>query len=429
MKKSLLTTFCFCLCLSFYFSPVFSQEKLLLSRVQSLADSLYSAKQYSLAGTYYAALAERSDFQSKKASAYYNMACCINLQGMPDSALTVLTKAINMGFNNKANLLKDTDLTTLHNLPQWSAMLKSVRESKKVLNTNPLKARFITTDIHHFWEAYDLAVKDTANFTQIMKKHYFDRATPGMKDYMGAKVSSIDYFVQHIRSAPAFYAAIRKNTMKTDQYKPNFLASYMKLKSIITDAKFPDVYFMIGAFTSGGTVTDLGLLLGVNQAALDSDVPVHELSFRLRTRANNISVLPNTVGHELVHYQQDGMKRDTTTLSYVIFEGMADFIGELITGNTANPALYAWAKGKEKQIWNKFSKDMYYNRYGNWIANSQEATPDNLPDQGYWIGYQICKSYYEQSTDKKQAIYDMLHIQDYKAFLVKSKWEFKVASL
>lgn len=429
MKKSLLTTFCLCLFLSTNFSPALGQEKLLLSRVQRLADSLYSAKQYSLAGTYYSALAERSDFEGKKASSYYNMACCVGLQAMPDSALSILTKAIKMGYSDKANLLKDTDLTTLHSLPQWSAVLKSVRESKKVLNENPLKAKFITTDIHHFWESYDLALKDTANFIQIMKKLYFDRATGGMKDYMGAKVSSIDFFVNHIRSAPAFYAAIRKNTLKTDQYKPDFLASYVKLKSMVKEAKFPDVYFLIGAFTSGGTVTDLGLLLGVNQTASDSNTPVNELSFRLRTRANNINVLPDLVAHELIHYQQDGMKGDTTTLSFVIKEGMADFIGELISGNIANPVLYAWAKGKEQQIWNRFSKDMYYNRYGNWIANSQQATPDNLPDQGYWIGYQICKAYYEQSADKKQAIHDMLHIQDYKAFLAKSKWESKVAAL
>lgn len=108
---------------------------------------------------------------------------------------------------------------------------------------------------------------------------------------------------------------------------------------------------------------------------------------------------------------------------------MGDFIGELISGEPANKALFSWAKGKEKQIWNKFKADMYYDRYDNWIANSKNSTPDNLPDQGYWVGYQICKAYYEQSKDKKQAIQDMLHIRDYKAFLATSKWAEKVAAL
>lgn len=429
MNKTLLKSFAISFALSSMLIPAFSQNVLPLETAAKLSDSLYKAKQFALATPYYGIVAQKSDFKSKKAGAYYDMACCLSLQGKTDSAMLILNKAIDAGYNNKLNIVSDSDLKPLHSNPAWSALVERMPERKKVLNDDPRKAGFITSDIHHFWEAYDQAMKDTANFKAIMKKLYFDRASKGMEDYMGAKVSSIDFFIDHIRSAPKLYAAIRSNTYKTDAYKPAFMASYLKMKSLYAQSRFPDVYFLIGAFTSGGTVTDLGLLLGVNQVAGDPSVPVDELSFQKRTRLNNIELLPNLLAHELVHFQQDGMKRDTTTLSYVIMEGMGDCIGELISGNTANQVLFDWAKGKEKQIWNKFKPDMYFNRYDNWIANSKTSTPDNLPDQGYWIGYQICKAYYEQSKDKKQAIHDMLHIQDYKAFLVKSKWEDKVAAL
>jgi hypothetical protein len=397
--------------------------------MEKLADSLYKAKNYPAAINYYSAVAEKSDFPAKKTNAYYNFACCLSLEGKGDSALLVLKKAVQVGYSNKFHLQTDSDLIPLHNLPGWPILVSSVRENKKVLNSDPARAQFVTSDIHHFWNAYDKAIRDTAHFRQIMKAEYFDQASQGMNDYMGLKVSSIDEFIRHIRSAPAFYHAIRENTRKTDQYKPAFLASYIKFKSLYKQAKFPDVYFVIGAFTSGGTVSNAGLLLGINQNCLDSHVPLEELSFRQRTRINDFKTLPNIVAHELIHYQQDRLKRDTTTLSYAVREGMADFMAELISGKAPGATLYAWATGKEQQIWGNFKKDMYYNRYDNWIANSQQATPDNLPDQGYWIGYQICRSYYEQAADKKQAIDDMLHIQDYKAFLEKSKWESKLASL
>ncbi|WP_432708018.1 TPR end-of-group domain-containing protein [Pedobacter sp.] len=429
MNKTLLKTFTLSFAISSMLFPAFSQNVLPLETAVKLSDSLYNAKQFTLATPYYGIVAEISDFKSKKAGAYYNMACCLSLQGKTDSAMLILNKAIDAGYNNKSNIISDSDLKLLHSNPTWAELVERVPERKKMLNDDPRKSEFITSDIYHFWEAYDQAMKDTANFKAIMKKLYFDRASKGMEDYMGAKVSSIDFFIDHIRSAPKLYAAIRNNTYKTDAYKPAFMASYLKMKSLYAQSKFPDVYFVIGAFTSGGTVTDLGLLLGVNQAASDPSVPVDELSFQKRTRLGNIEMLPNLLAHELVHYQQDGMKKDTTTLSYVIREGMGDFIGELISGNTANKVLFDWVKGKEKQIWNKFKPDMYFDRYDNWIANSKTSTPDNLPDQGYWIGYQICKAYYEQSKDKKQAIHDMLHIQDYKAFLNKSKWEKKVAAL
>ncbi|MGC4102149.1 gliding motility protein GldB-related protein [Ferruginibacter sp.] len=298
-----------------------------------------------------------------------------------------------------------------------------------MLNDDPAKARFYTDDVHNFWYAYDKALKDTVHFKSIFKKHYFDKASRGMNDYMSLKVSSIDAFIAHIKSAPKFYAAIKQKTPLVDDYKKDFLQAFTQLKVLYPPSKFPDVYFCIGAFSSAGTVSDAGLLIGLNQICDADGVPTDELGFRLKTRMNKLEYLPNIISHELVHYQQDGMQNDTTTLSYVIREGMADFIGELISGRVANPALFEWAKGKEKTIWQKFVPDMYFDRYNNWIANSQQATPDNLPDQGYWIGYQICRAYYENATDKKQAISDMLNIKDYKAFLQKSGWEARLAAM
>ncbi len=429
MHKALLKSITLSLSIAAFTCPAFSQQRLTPSELTTRADSLYQAKQFGAATTYYGMAAEQIDFNGKRAGAYYNMACCLSLQGKADSALNMLGKALKAGYGNKSNMLADEDLKALHGDARWAALIKRVPERKKVLNADPKKAAVVTSDIHHFWAAYDQAMKDTANFKSIMKKMYFDKASPGMNDYMVSKVSSIDAFVEHIRSAPAFYAGIRNNTFKTDAYKPAFSSAYLKMKSLYRSAKFPDVYFVVGAFTSAGTVSDIGLLLGINQIASDPGVPLNELSVKRRSRLSEISLLPNVLAHELVHYQQDGMKNDTTTLSYAIREGMGDFIGELISGKPANQVLFDWTKGKEKRIWEKFKADMYYDRYDNWIANSKISGPDNLPDQGYWIGYEICKAYYEQSKDKKQAIYDMLHIQDYKAFLEKSKWEEKVEEL
>ena len=127
--------------------------------------------------------------------------------------------------------------------------------------------------------------------------------------------------------------------------------------------------------------------------------------------------MPYTVAHELIHYEQRGMRSDTTLLAAALKEGMADFIGELISGKTANERLKLFAKGKEKAIWTDFKKEMYLSRAYNWIANSDQETANKPADLGYWVGYQICKAYYEQATDKKKAVYEMLHIQDYKKFL------------
>lgn len=406
-----------------------AQTAVSLRSVQTAADSLFRLKKYTEAAAGYATAIDLADFKIKKATLYYDLANALALAGNTDKAFNALKQAIDLGYNDKIHIETDQDLLTLHRQPEWNRLIAGISTTAS-LNDDPGKTAFRTDDIHRFWRAYDAASRDTANYTRIFKQIYFDSASAGMEDYMGYKVNNIHDFITHIRSAPAFYHSIKAATFQSDAFKKDFLASFKKLKALYPEAKFPDVYFVIGAFTSAGTVTANGLLIGINQICKTDSTRADELSDRLKTRMNNISYLPNIIAHEAIHFQQDGMNSDdTTTLRSVIVEGMADFIGELISGATANPVLFSWAKGKEKTIWSRFEKDMYQSRYSNWIANSKTSSPDNPPDQGYWIGYQICKSFYEKAKDKKKAIYDMLHIRNYRQFLKQSGWEQKVAGM
>jgi hypothetical protein len=406
-------------------TQIHGQEKLNPNKINKEANSFYAKKEYNLAKKRYLKVIEYSDFKSQKQSAAYNAACCLALEKKVDSAIILLQTAIKYGYSNKSHLKKDSDLEILRSNSKWKKLLHTISGSK-VLNSNPELAKIITKDVSHFWDAYDLSIKDSDNTRKIYEKYYFDKASDGMQDYMGAKVSSISSFINHINSHPKLYKTIRSNTLRVDEYKKEIQQSFKNFKKLYNQAKFPDVYFVIGAFTSGGTVSSSGLLIGTNQMSGGENVDTTELSRGAKLLLSDSKYLPNVVAHELIHFQQDEMKRDTITLGYAIKEGMADFLGELISGETANRKIFDWAKGKEKNIWNAFKKDMYYDRYSNWIANSRTVSKDSFPDLGYWIGYQICKSYYENMKDKKQAIYDMLRIKKYKKFLADSKWQQKL---
>lgn len=395
---------------------------------QKTADSLYKAKNYKAAVAYYIKAADAADFKVKKSGNEYNAACCYALSGQKDAAINQLKQAITNGYDDKKNLLADTDLELIRKDSVIWKQIVALIKNPAAVNTNPAKAVFYTEDIKHFWAAYEKAIKDTVNRHVIFKKDYFDKASAGMEDYMAAKVKSIQSFIQHIKERPKFYAALKNNTLKIDGYKKDFYQSFKNFKKIYPKAMFPDVYFVIGAFTSGGTVSKKGLLLGTNQMAKTPDIPIDELSLWEKNNFTDLEGIKNTVAHELIHFQQDSMKQDTTTLSYAVAEGMADFMGELISGKNANERIHIWAKGKEKDIWRRFTVDMYMNRYDNWIGNGDQETIDNPADQGYWIGYQICKAYYENAPDKIKAIDDMLHIQDYPFFLKASGWEEKLAT-
>jgi hypothetical protein len=382
-------------------------------------DSLYRAKNFVVAATFYLHAAEKDELRSLRQSNYYNAACCYALSGKADSALHYLKLSFSNGNKDVSHLKEDADLVSLHALPQWGQFINSLG-NLSTSTSDPRKARLITTDIMNFWNAYDLAQKDTAHRSEIYKKYYLDIGTDGLQDYFAYKIKSMKNFVAAHDKKANFYAAIRKNTLTVEDQKPKMIGSFEKFKLLYPEARFPDIYFVIGAFTSGGTSTGNGLLIGLDQTSRSPDIPLDELNLWERNNFNDIDRLPSLIAHELIHFNQGGMADDTTLLHAVLIEGMADFIGELISGATANQRLHTWAKGKEKHIWESFEKEMYLDRARNWIANSEQETADKPADLGYWVGYQICKAYYDKSPDKKQAIYDMLNIKDYKGFYEKS---------
>ena len=383
------------------------------------ADSLYQAKNFYTAGQFYLKSAAQSEFKAGKYGDYYNAACCYALAGKPDSAIVLLKQSVADGYRNIAHIKEDSDFNSLHTLPGWNTYVNNLKVAH-TSTTNPKAAKLITSDVKNFWKAYDMAEKDKTNSQKIYKEVYIDPGSPGLQDYFAFKVRSLKGFVNVHNQKPKFYAAIRKNTYTVDKQKPQMQASFVKFKDVYPAAKFPDIYFIIGSFSSGGTSTDNGLLIGLDQAVKTPDVPTDELSLWQKNNFGELKHLPNLIAHELIHFNQHGMAGDTTLVKYVLEEGMADFIGELISGKTANERLHVWAKGKEKQIWADFEKEMWLNRYSNWIANSDQETADKPADLGYWVGYQICKAYYDNSADKKQAVADMLNIKDYKAFYKKS---------
>ncbi|MBO9204213.1 MULTISPECIES: gliding motility protein GldB-related protein [Niastella] len=390
-----------------------------VSLAQSKADSLYQMKNYSAAGYYYLQSAQHAEFKTLRSGGYYNAACCYALTGKTDSAMLLLRLAIAAGYKNGIQMKGDNDLSSLHSLPEWSQMV--TRLEKISLGThNPQKARLITKDVVNFWKAYDLAQSDTAHRADIYRQYYLDKGTDGLQDYFALKVKSIKRFVAAHDKKRELYAAIRNNTAMVESLKPVMVNSFVKLYEYYPAAYFPDVYFVIGSFTSGGTASDNGLLIGLDQAVRSANIPLGELTLWERNNFEELNKLPNTVAHELIHFNQNGMKRDTTLLCAALVEGMADFIGELISGHTANERLHTWAKGREKKIWEDFEKEMFLNKADNWIANAGQETADKPADLGYWVGYQICKAYYNKSPDKKAAIRDMLNMQDSKEFYEKS---------
>ena len=294
-------------------------------------------------------------------------------------------------------------------------------------NQDPAKARLVTSDIDNFWLAYDLAAKATSpeKKREIFQREYFDKASTGLQDFIKARIRNVDSLLAELDKRPLYFASIRKETFKVAALSNKIKQSFRKLKALYPDAVFPDVYFTIGRLNSGGTTSQNGLLIGTEMYGRTKDTPSTELNDWLKEVLKPIDALPAIVAHEMIHFQQKSAP-SAKLLARSIDEGAADFIGEMIAGQMINPHLHTYGNPQERDLWEEFQQEMQGINYAKWLYNG--ALAKNRPaDLGYYIGYKICESFYKNALDKKQAIKEILAIQDFDKFLADSKYAEKFA--
>src|SRR4028118_463617 len=141
---------------------------------------------------------------------------------------------------------------------------------------NPDKAQIITSDTQLFWRAYDM-VKPENNLI-VYRDEYFKKGSVGLQDFLRSNIGNSCNLVTAIDAAPKYYAALRAQSAKVENYKPQMLVSFKKLKEVYPDARFPNVYFVIGRMNTGGTATFKGLLIGLEMYGKTDDASLAELS-------------------------------------------------------------------------------------------------------------------------------------------------------
>ena len=292
--------------------------------------------------------------------------------------------------------------------------------------------KIITNDINNFWNAYDQIVieKDTLKQLALIKTIYIDKGTPGLKGIMRARRYSAEEYVYAINNYPKFWASIRNNTLKSNQFSTEIQKGLEKLKLIYPNLKPVDIYFEIGVLRTGGTTIDGMSLIGSEIALADSNVITSEFDeqyphLRSFFNTNPIKDVVFLNIHEYIHTQQKGTIGNTL-LSQTIMEGVAEFLAEIVLEmKSPNPQIY-FGYQNEPRIKQEFEKEMFSPNIYNWIMNSTN-NQFGMRDLGYFVGYAICKKYYEVSNNKKEAIKEMIEL-DYNneneliKFVEKSKY-------
>ena len=320
---------------------------------------------------------------------------------------------------------------------------------ERKVNADPDKAKFVTSDINNFWRAFDLAAKETDREKKIAvyQTEYLDKGSAGLKDFVRLRIKSAKDLVETIEALPKFYASVRPGTLRAAEMEKAMRKSFRKFKKIYPDAVFPDVYFVIGVSNTGGTASENGLLIGAELYGLSANTPRDEfpawfknfmpdvkdenelrrlVAVALDTALKPVEKIPFVVAHESCHFNQN-LGEHKTLLGKSIQEGACDFIAELIAGEPLNPEQKIYGNAHEAELWREFQAEMNGTDLSRWMYNGFKSK-DRPGDLGYYMGYKICWAYYNNAKDKKQAVHDVLNVEDFPAFLEKSRFSEKFKS-
>jgi hypothetical protein len=277
------------------------------------------------------------------------------------------------------------------------------------------KIPVITSDIGNFWKAYDKISSTTDSVQQYnyLNTLFIAKGTPGLHAFMEARGYTPKSYVDAINSYPLFWQSVRKNTYKASQFGEQINKELLKLKKLYPEMKPAPVYFTVGAMRSGGSAGKGMVLIGSEMALADENTVSDEFpetmaqGRRVYFDSNPINDVVLLNIHEYVHTQQKPIVHNL--LSYVIYEGVAEFVSVKATGKPSAAPAVQFGK-KNPDVKRKFEQEVFNFRATDKWLWSDVQNEFNVRDLGYYIGYALCEKYYEAAKDKQLAIKKMIQL-------------------
>lgn len=287
----------------------------------------------------------------------------------------------------------------------------------------PEPVQFVTSDLDHFWHAYTLSAGRLFEEQEaIFDSLYIQKASDCLKEILASQKMRAADFVRAIQSEPDYFAKCQAASKTVMGYEKQVRDYLDRFKLIYPKLRLADIYFMFTRFYTGGQSKKAGIAIGMDFWSLPDSDTVHFQSPLLKELVRKPAMVPVTIVHELAHRNQD-INGNNSLLRSCLQEGGADFIAYLVTRQVNNPAMYDFGNAHEKELWERFERDMQTGLTSYWLYNNFGAARPR--DLGYWMGFKICEYYYTSRADKEAAIMDILRMASPERFLKASGYDRK----
>ncbi|PWK77507.1 putative Zn-dependent protease DUF2268 [Mucilaginibacter oryzae] len=286
------------------------------------------------------------------------------------------------------------------------------------------KSLIETSDIDLFWEVYDkvIAIPDSVTAVQLIQHEYIDKGSEALSAIKNFNFFESRDLYKLIKDKHEYLNSIRKATLSVKADSAKYLAIFDNFKKTYNNYSYPKIRFTMGAMLIGGfNKGDNSIVIGTEIATGTRKSKIESLNPYFKMIVSDNQSIEFLVAHELAHTQQNpGYLENMNLLSLCLMEGSADFIADFLLNrkNTMPYTIYGrkHAKTLKKLFIEHIQSDNQSDKqfiFNNWLYNAKlfiSGAISTRPDLGYYIGYEICKSYYRQAGNKKKAIADILNI-------------------
>jgi hypothetical protein len=267
-------------------------------------------------------------------------------------------------------------------------------------------------DVTRFYRVYNGANGHPT--AEQLQHDYIDPGSDGLHRLAQLRHVTGVSIAEAIAKHPQIYADARRSMAFLAPVRRRVATALHKLGQLYPEAEFPPVTIAVGRGKPVGVTDAKGVMIG-----LEALGAVTWLEPNIEDRFVHV------IAHEYAHVQQalraPALYNDPrpTVLEESLIEGAAEFTAELTSGSVSDTDLKQITKGREKEIETAFVADKDKTDLSKWLYNGTLTKPGDL---GYWVGYRIVKSYYQHSSDKRQALRQILEMTNPKAFLARSGW-------
>jgi uncharacterized protein YjaZ len=299
----------------------------------------------------------------------------------------------------------------------------------------------ITSDLENFKYTFDNLqdAKNLKDTIDLIQQNVIDKASPTFKEYLDLKEQGgqnvINEYVRCLKNYPKYYRSVLEQSeiFKNKTQIKKIESAYKRLMKFYPNAKLKPNVICIGIMDDGGKSFKSGQYIGLEVFACNEKANKSELDdFKkdyLGGGSFDLKKIDEVITHELVHLSQfkgdeNFAKTFKGTIKFIplLSEGGASFVTDYIYNYkaTIGPGVFYqeqldYCNKNKSQLWLDYLHEDEFNKFF-WAINPK------YPVQriGYYLGYQVCKSYLDKSKNKMQAIKDIIEVTDWDNFVLKS---------